>query len=138
MATVADAGVMLQLYELRQEETLRRARKFMVFEFNPKSLDELRAVSRNPGSQENAYWRQTVSYWEMAASFVLRGAIDPDLFLDSAAEGILLYAKFHHFHAATEKESGNPFMRHTAELIARYPTAGKLHESFLKTFGVIG
>src|SRR5215469_5757402 len=76
MATVADAGLILQLYELRQEETLRRARKFMVFEFNPKTLEELRAVSRNPGSQENAYWRQTVSYWEMAASFVLRGAID--------------------------------------------------------------
>jgi len=136
MATVADAGLILQLYELRQEETLRRARKFMVFEFNPKTLEELRAVSRNPGTQENAYWRQTTSYWEMAASFVLRGAVDADLFLDSAAEGILLYAKFHHFHAATEKETGNPFMRHTAELIERFPVAEKLYGGFLKMFGV--
>jgi hypothetical protein len=136
MATVSDAGLILHLYELRQEETLRRARKFMVFEFNPKTLEELREVSRKPGSQENAYWRQTLSYWEMAASFVLRGAVDADLFLDSAAEGILIYAKFHHFHAVTEKESGNPFMRHTAELIEKFPTAKRLHENFLKMFGV--
>lgn len=136
MATAADAEVILRLYELRQEETLRRARKFMVFEFNPKNLEELRAVSRNPGSEENAYWRQTLSYWEMAASFVLRGAVDPDLFFDSAAEGILLYAKFHHFHAVTEKESGNPFMRNNALLVERYPSAKVLHETFLKMFGV--
>jgi len=136
MATVSDAGLILHLYELRQEETLRRARKFMVFEFNPKTVEELREVSRKPGSQENAYWRQAMSYWEMAASFVLRGAVDADLFLDSAAEGILLYAKFHHFHAATEKESGNPFMRHTAELIERYPAAQRLHETFLKMYNV--
>lgn len=136
MATVADAGVILQLYELRQEETLRRARKFMVFEFNPKTLEELREVSRKPGTQENAYWRQTLSYWEMAASLVLRGAVDAELFFDSAAEGILLYAKFHHFHAVTEKESGNPFMRHTAQLIQNYPAAKAMHETFLKMFGV--
>jgi hypothetical protein len=66
---------------------------------------------------------------------VLQGAVDPDLFLDSNGEGILLYAKYHHFHAETEKESGNPFMRHTAALIAKYPVAKVLYETFLKTFG---
>jgi hypothetical protein len=136
MATAADAELILQLYELRQEEALRRARKFMVFEFNPKTVEELREVSRNPRSEENAYWRQTLSYWEMAASFVLRGAVDPELFFDSAAEGILVYAKFHHFHEVTEKESGNPFMRHTAQLIERYPAANALHENFEKMLGV--
>ncbi len=107
----------------------------MVFEFQPKTLEELRSVSRDVKAQKNVYWRQTLSYWEMAASFVLKGAVDADLFLDSNGEGILLYAKFHHFHAETEKESGNLFMRHTAALIAKYPTAQALHESFLKTFG---
>ena len=76
-----------------------------------------------------------LSYWEMAATFVLRGAVDPDLFLDSNGEGILLYAKFHHFHAVTEKESGNPFMRNTAAMIARHPAASAMHEVFLKAFG---
>ena len=135
MATTSDAEVIMRLYDLRREETLRKARHFMVFEFRPKTLEELRAVSRDMTAKENSAWRQVLSYWEMAASFVLRGAVDADLFLDSNAEGILLYAKFHHFHAETEKESGNPFMRNTAALIEKYPAAKALHAMFLKTFG---
>jgi hypothetical protein len=136
MATAADAELVLKLYELRGEETLRKARRFMVFDFNPKTLEELRAVSRDTKSEYNPYWRQAMSYWEMAHSMVLRGAIDADLFLDSSLEGILIYAKFHHFHAETEKQSGNPFMGKTAELIAKYPAAKARYETFLKNFGI--
>ncbi len=136
MATAADAELILKLYELRRDETMRKARKFMIFEFNPKTLEELRAVSRDTKSEHNPCWRQMLSFWEMAASLVLRGALDADLFLDSSLEGILIYAKFHHFHAETEKESGNPFMGQTAALIAKYPAAKARYEGFLKSFGV--
>jgi len=135
MATTADAEVVMRLYDLRREEALRKARQFMVFEFNPKTLEELRAVSRDARAKENVYWRQALSYWEMAASFVLRGAVDADLFLDCNGEGILLYAKFHHFHAETEKESGNRFMRNTAALIDKYPAAQRMYEAMLARFG---
>ena len=76
---------------------------------------------RDATSEKNVCWRQALSYWEMAASLVLRGALDAELFLDSNVEGILIYAKFHHFHAETEKQSGNPFMKQTATLIEKYP-----------------
>jgi hypothetical protein len=136
MATAADAELILRLYELRRDETLRKARRFMIFEFNPKTLEELRAVSRDTKSEFNPCWRQMLSFWEMAASLVLRGALDADLFLDSNLEGILIYAKFHHFHAETEKESGNPFMGQTAALIAKYPAAKARYEGFLRSFVV--
>jgi hypothetical protein len=136
MATAADAELILRLYELRRDETLRKARRFMIFEFNPKTLEELRAVSRDTKSEFNPCWRQMLSFWEMAASLVLRGALDADLFLDSNLEGILIYAKFHHFHAETEKESGNPFMGQTATLIAKYPAAKARYEGFLRSFVV--
>ena len=132
MATAADAGVVLELYKLRQEATLREARKFIGMEFWPKDLEELRAVSRAMGSDKNAYWRQVMTYWEMAASLVLRGAVDADLFLDSQGEGIFLYAKFHHWHAETEKESGNIFMKNTATLIEKYPAAKAAYDAILK------
>lgn len=132
MATAADAELVLRLYELRREETLRKARRFMVFDFQPRTLEELRAVSRDITSEYNPCWRQVLSYWEMAASLVLRGAMDPDLFLDTNAEGILVYAKFHHFHAETEKQTGNPFMKQTAALIEKYPAARERYETFLK------
>jgi hypothetical protein len=134
MATAADAELILRLYELRREETLRAARRFLVFDFNPKNLEELRAVSRDTKAPKNVYWRQTISFWEMAASLVLRGALDADLFLDSTGEGILLYAKFHHFHAETEKQSGKPFMAQTATLIERYPAAKARYEGMLERF----
>ena len=136
MATAADAELILKLYELRQEETLRRARRFLVFDFNPKTVEELRAVSRDTKSEYNPHWRQAMSFWEMAASLVHRGAIDADLFLDSNVEGILIHAKFHHFHAETEKQSGSPFMAQTAALIAKYPAAQGRYEMFLKNVGV--
>lgn len=136
MATAADAELVLKLYEMRREETLRKSRRFMVFDFQPKTLEELRAVSRDVGSQHNAAWRQAIGYWEMAASLVLRGALDADLFLDSNGEGILIYAKFHHFHLETERQSGNPFMRQTAAMIEKYPAAAKLHEGFLRSLGL--
>ncbi|WP_433973751.1 DUF4760 domain-containing protein [Tunturiibacter lichenicola] len=134
MATPADAELVLKLYEMRREDTLRRARRFLVFDFHPKTLEELRAVSRDIKAEHNAYWRQALSFWEMAAALVLRGALDADLFLDTSPEGILIYAKYHHFHVETEKQSGNPFMRQTAALIAKYPAAQALHEAFLKSF----
>jgi hypothetical protein len=136
MATAADAELILRLYELRRDETLRKARRFMIFEFNPKTLEELRAVSRDTKSEFNPCWRQMLSFWEMSASLVLRGALDADLFLDSNLEGILIYAKFHHFHAETEKESGNPFMGQKAALIAKYPAARARYEGFMRSFGV--
>jgi len=136
MATAADAELILRLYELRREEALRKARRFMVFDFQPKTLEELRAVSRDTTSEHNPAWRQVLSYWEMASSLVLRGSLDADLFLASNGEGILIYAKFHHFHAETEKQSGNPFMKNTADLIERYPVAKARHEAFLKMLGI--
>jgi hypothetical protein len=137
MATPADAELVLKLYEMRREDTLRRARRFLVFEFNPKTVEELRIVSRDFKAEHNVYWRQALSFWEMAAALVLRGALDADLFLDTSPEGILIYAKYHHFHAETEKQSGNPFMRQTAALIVKYPAAQALHEAFLKSFGAV-
>lgn len=132
MAVASDAGLILELYKLRQEERLRAARRYLAFEFSPKDLDELRVVSRGAGTEGNAHWRQALSYWEMAASLVLRGALDADLFLDSNGEGLFLYAKYHHWHAETEKKSGNPFMKNTAALIEKYPAARAIYEAMLK------
>ncbi len=61
MATAADAEVILKLYEMRREETLRKSRRFMIFDFQPKTLEELRAVSRDVGSQYNPAWRHTAA-----------------------------------------------------------------------------
>ena len=118
----------MKLYEIRTEPVLREARKF-VGSFNPATFDELAALQRDGGSQNNAYWRQALSYWEMASAMVLRGAIDAELFLDCNGENFFYYAKFSAFHEQYQQTFGQPFMRQTAELIEKFPRAKGRYEA---------
>jgi hypothetical protein len=133
IATYEDATIILKLYELRQEAVLRKARQWVSLEFNPATADELLAVAQGSGTQENAYYRQALTYWEMAASLVLHGAVKADLFLDSNGEGLYFFAKFHAFQEEFQARTGRPFMRHTAKLIEKYPMARDIFNSMLKS-----
>jgi hypothetical protein len=91
MSTAVDsANLILKLYELRREETMRAARNF-VFTFNPKSAQEYMAGVMGPNG---AYIRMVTSYWEMAASFVVNGAIDGAMFDQANGEHVFVFAKF--------------------------------------------
>jgi hypothetical protein len=56
--TVADAQLIIQLYDLRREAEMRRARNWWVVEFFPSSADDLQKISGAMGSQENNWFRQ--------------------------------------------------------------------------------
>ena len=94
LATTADAGLILKLYELRTEPTMREARAWMTGQFFPQTAEEFFAVAYARGSKENAWYRQVTSYWEMAAALVLHGALNADLFIDCNNEPFFIYAKF--------------------------------------------
>ena len=94
LATTADAGLILKLYELRTEPTMREARAWLTGQFFPQTAEEFFAVANARSSQENAWYRQVTSYWEMAAALVLHGALNADLFVDCNNEPFFLYAKF--------------------------------------------
>jgi hypothetical protein len=93
-ATSHDAQTLVQLYDLRREPVMRAARKFMAFEFWPESYEELKALFREIGSERNAWARQCLTYWDMAAAMVLHGAIHEDLFVAANSEPFFLFAKF--------------------------------------------
>ena len=94
LATTADAELILKLYELRTEPTMREARAWLTGKFFPRTSEEFFAMANARGSQENAWYRQVTSYWEMAAAFVLHGALNADLFVDCNSEPFFIYAKF--------------------------------------------
>jgi hypothetical protein len=131
-ATHHDAEIILKLYDLRREEVLRKARHWLTFEFKPKTVEDISALAQNPSSLESAYYRQVISYWEMAASLVLRGAVNADIFLDSQGEGLAIYAKFYAFREEIQARSGRPFMRHTAQMIEKFPAARVVFDTILK------
>ena len=133
IATYEDADLILKLYQLRQETVLRQARHWLIFDFHPKTAEEFFAVVHGYGSPENDYYRQVLSYWEMAASLVLHGAVTADLFFDSNGEGLYILAKFHRFRNEFQAKTGRTLMRHTAHLIDTYPTAREIFGTMLKS-----
>ena len=98
-ATALDAQVILHLYELRRETEMRKARHFISAEFWPETAEDTLRIARAYPSRENTWLRQVTSYWEMAASFVLRGALHEGLFFDASGEMYCVYAKFRPFLA---------------------------------------
>lgn len=96
-AHAADAHTILYLYDLRRDEEMRRARHFISAEFWPESADDILRIARAFPSPENSWMRQVTTYWEMAASLVLRGALHEGLFFDSSGEMYCVYAKFRPF-----------------------------------------
>ena len=119
-ASATDAQLILQLYDLRREAEMRKARNFYAMQFNPQSFDDVIKVVGAFGSDENRWFRQVVSYWEMAASLVLRGAVHEEAFLDSGGEMFFVFSKIKPFLAELRKKFDSPeFMGHMDKLIHR-------------------
>ena len=96
MSKVESADLILKLYDLRREDTMRKARDWM-YMFNPTSAEEYMQTMMDP--TVGGYLRMVTSYWDMAASFVNHGAIDPEMFSDTAGEHMIVFAKIEPFLA---------------------------------------
>ena len=90
VATYDDATLILKLYEIRREEKMRHARDWFTRSFLFRTLEEYQKGCP-PGSQENAFARMVISYWEMVASFVTSGVLGESLFFQSGQELMLVY-----------------------------------------------
>lgn len=108
--TVADAQLIVQLYDLRREAEMRKARHWWGADFFPQSADDFLKVAWAFGTQENAWLRQVSGYWGMVASFVLTGVLNEELFLQPGFSGemFLIYAKIHPFIKDLRKKLDDP------------------------------
>ena len=102
--TASDAQLILKLYKLRGEPVMRAARKFMVSEFWPQNYDDFKNLMTSFGTEQNAWFRQALTYWNMAAAMVLQGAVNADLFFACNGEPYFLWAKFGEYIPRARKE----------------------------------
>lgn len=125
MSTPAQsADLLLKLYELRREPVLREARAWFVADFNPATFTELAEVV---GGERNASFRMVLGYWDMAASFVTFGAIDPDMFRASNTELVGTFAKVRPFlDELRVLRSAPDFCRHIQSVMLDVPGAEEL------------
>lgn len=90
MSKQEEAGLILKLYELRREETMRKAREWFLLGFNPQSMADFSAAMF---SEHSGHLRMVVSYWDMAAALVNNGAIGLELFHDCNGEHLMVFGK---------------------------------------------
>jgi hypothetical protein len=90
--TYDDANLMLRLYEMRRDERMRQARAWFTANFRVKTVEELQKLAP-VGSDENAYYRQVVSYWDMVASFITSGVLHKELFFQSGRELLVVWER---------------------------------------------
>ena len=131
--TVADAQLILQLYDLRREAEIRKARHWWVAEFFPETADEFLKVSSAMGTQENNWFRQVLGYWGMASSFVLHRVLNEDLFLQPAFSGemFLIFAKVQPFLKELREKLGDEQVLRNVELVATRTKFGRERLKFL-------
>lgn len=124
-AKAEDAKLILKIYDLRREPVMRAARKYVVSEFWPQNYDEFKAVVTGYGTEPNAFFRQVMTYWNMVAAMVLRGAVNEELFFDSNGEPYFLWAKFGEYIPQARKDQVDPeFLLHLEKLASK-PAAKK-------------
>ncbi len=117
--TYDDANLILRLYELRREEKLREARKWMATAPQFASREEWLSVCP-VGSDENAYYRMVTTYWEMAATFVANGILNRELFYRANnMELLLVWEKVRLILPKMREVADNPLTLKTLEDVAQ-------------------
>ena len=105
--TTEDAEIIMRLYDLRRETEMRKARAWYAGWW-PSSADDVLKVLNASGTPENAWFRQVNGYWEMAASFVLRGILNEELFWDNSGEMWFVLAKLQPFLKEVREKANIP------------------------------
>ena len=124
MNKAESADLILKLYDLRREATMREARTWMG-SFLPETAEELMGAMMN--EQSGAYFRMVLSYWDMAASLVNHGAIDEEMFNAANGEHIFVFSKIEPFLEQFRQTFNNPsFLAHLEKLIMKMPDAKEM------------
>lgn len=117
-----DAQLVIRLYDLRREPVMRQARAAINAWF-PRTWEEIVAVLQ-PAHPLNASWRQVSSYWEMVYSMARHGIVHADYFVESNAEGLILFAKVSP-HLERFRRELSPTAFTNAEWVANESAVGK-------------
>ena len=117
-ATYDDVHLVLKLYELRREERMRDARRWFTANFHAKDMSEFETLCP-AGSTENESFRMVVTYWDMAASFVKLGVLQPDAFFESGREILVVWERIRDLLPAMREARQDPAALSNLETVAK-------------------
>jgi hypothetical protein len=115
--THADAELLLHLYEIRRDPELRRARKWFLTDFKPGEWSEIQATYLSH-SDEDRWFRMTISYWELVGTLVNRGALHRELFFDHTGEDVVTWNKCKSWIAGARADIRPSYLYQFEKLVA--------------------
>jgi hypothetical protein len=118
MSKYEEANLILKLYDLRREETLRKARDWYVRDFHPQSLQDF---MNTMFGEHSGYLRMVMTYWDMAAALVNHGAISGDLFNETNGEYIGVFSKIEPLLEQIRGSFGPQFLANLEKLVDATP-----------------
>jgi len=120
--THEDAQLILRLFELRREEKMRKARDWYAFKFFPRTMDDFKVI-QDASKPENSYFRMVTSYWDMTASFIVQGVLNPELFMESGGEMLFVWAKIQEFIPQLRQGASSSYLANIEKAVAMLPGA---------------
>lgn len=118
MSKHEEANLILKLYELRRDPTMRQGRDWCFMEFNPETMADLNNAMF---SEHSGHVRMVLSYWDMAAALVNQGAISLDLFNETNGEHFSVFAKMEPLLDEARAAFGPQFLANLEKLIDATP-----------------
>lgn len=119
-----DAELVLKLYDLRREATMRESRARLTADFWPTTFAELLAVTKSDHPL-NAAFRQCASYWEMTYAMARHGVVHGDFLMESNGEGLFLFARVEPW-LAEYRAQVSPLGFRNAEWVATQTEMGRI------------
>lgn len=123
MSIQDEAALILKLYELRREDSMRKAREWYFRDFNPKSMADL---NQSMFTEHSGQLRVLVYYWDLTAALVNSGAISQDLFTSTHDEHILVFSKIEPWLGEIRNVYAPQFAANLEKLIDAVPDGRKL------------
>lgn len=128
----ADAELLLRLYEIRRDPELRQARKWFLTEFKPGAWADIKSRYLSH-SDEDRWFRMTISYWEMVGTLVNRGTLHSGLFFDHTGEDVVTWERCKSWIAEARADIRPTYLYQFEKLVADHQAyRARLNEEFLR------
>ena len=108
----------LQVYDLRREERLRKARDWFQQNFKAQTIDDIERLAPT-GSEKSAFVGMVLGYWEQACTLLNYGLLHEGLFFETSGEFYGIYDQIKNVLPEFREKMGDKYMMSNLEKAAK-------------------
>src|SRR5678809_927099 len=118
--THEQAQLHLQVYDLRREERLRKARDWFQQNYRAETMEEGMRLAA-PGTEAGTNFGMVIGYWEQACALLNYGLLHEDLFFETSGEFFMVWERIKPTLEEGRKQfSSKIYLAHLEKAAKRY------------------